>query len=127
MILSPFLLPKILSIFNKVFTMNKFLLLSVLSLGLTACQSTPITTKATTPTTEQQATAQNNILIVYYEQGKKATTLSAIAQLHGKMVYDYQNFNSVAVSFADVQKAKQVLAKTDGILSVIDNEVHQLH
>ncbi|MDO4222608.1 MAG: hypothetical protein Q4D05_01065 [Acinetobacter sp.] len=90
----------------------------------TACQHhTP------TPTSVQQENAPQHILIIYYDaEIGKADLLKAVKRYPAQVLYEYHNFNAIAIQFhGDMKHAKQHFQWIKGVLAVNENQIMSLH
>lgn len=67
-----------------------------------------------------QTSTNNSILIINYKQNEKGMALQAIAALNGEIIYDYNSFNSLAVSFnsRDIDTIKEKIKNNPSIIRV---------
>ncbi|MDO4997018.1 MAG: hypothetical protein Q4E16_00045 [Neisseria sp.] len=108
---------------NKLFNL---IALATLGLMLTACQSLPLSVSNTNQQVEHRAA---KVFIIYYDvQIGKTALLNAAKNYPAQIVYDYQNFHAIAVRVAgDVEQVKRDFGKVQGVLSVQEEQVLQLH
>ncbi|WP_296243327.1 MULTISPECIES: DUF333 domain-containing protein [unclassified Psychrobacter] len=74
-----------------------------------------------------QTSTDTSILIISYKPNEKDMALQAITALNGKIVYDYNSFNSFAASFdtKNIDTIKEKIEHNPSVISVErDNTVH---
>lgn len=91
------------------------------SLVAVSCRTHPSSEAVSTPSTSLQ-TEQNRTLIIMYDAavGKKPL-MKAVKQYNARLLYDYRNFNGIAISLPDsvhIEKAIARFKKVKGVLSV---------
>ena len=72
----------------------------------------------------------SNVLIIHYDKQVGTDKLQkAVKKQKAKIVYSYENFNAVAVSFPKEKSLDGMVkyfSKVKGVLTVQKNEIHQL-
>lgn len=80
-----------------------------------------------TPIVDKQ---YSNVLIIYYDQQVGTDKLQkAVKKQKAQIVYSYENFNAIAVSFPEEKSLDEMVkyfSKVKGVLAVQKNEIHQL-
>ncbi len=69
-------------------------------------------------------------LIIYYDsETGKDSLLQAIENYSAKIIYDYENFNAIAISIPknrNLEQAKKYFEKVNGVLLVENNRIVEL-
>ncbi|OOR88262.1 hypothetical protein B0181_08455 [Moraxella caviae] len=122
--------------FTKSHTFIKFgILASVVMTAplISACHTTtPQIPVQQTPAPTQldiTPTAINGALIVYFDASKKSQVLSAVAERGDTILYQYQNFNAIAIAPAtkNTKQALHFYQTLDGVLNAVPEQTLQLH
>lgn len=78
---------------------------------------------------EQKAYAPHTLIISYDVEVGKEPLLEAAKKMHSEVIYDYQNFNMLALRVpdkTDIQKAIRKLEKVKGVLQVNRDQIMHL-
>lgn len=78
---------------------------------------------------EQKTYAPHTLIISYDVEVGKEPLLEAAKKMHCEVIYDYQNFNMVALRVpdkTDIQKAIRKLEKVKGVLQVNRDQIMYL-
>lgn len=110
---------------------NSFICLTVFAGLCYNCHTPSRTTTATSPKTVNAATATPRFtLIIMYDKAKgKKSLMRAIRKWKAQMLYDYKNFNGIAISLPTTcgeQEAIQYFRNVKGVLSVQKDRKMQL-
>ncbi len=112
--------------------------IGTITLMITACQSQPSNTQPSiTPIhssnksldSQQHHKLYNpDTLIVFYNPDKKSSVMALLDKLNTKIIYDYQNFNGLAIKVNPnhAQSIKHTLQNNPDILSVEYDTILQL-
>lgn len=73
----------------------------------------------------------SNVLIIYYDKQIGTDKLQkAVKKQKAKIVYLYENFNAIAVTFPEEKSLDEMVkyfSRVKGVLAVQKNEIHQLN
>lgn len=101
--------------------------LCVLAMALSACTAMPDGIKAQPSVV--LTVAQSQVFIIYFDMDKKDKLLSVIHQHGDGIIYDYQNFNAMAVKITagNLNEKLKIYHHTDGVLQILTDQTIQLH
>jgi len=116
--------------------MNKFLILLPAAAALTGCAShrtAPEMPAQERPRMAREAEAEEyspRTLIIFYDaEVGKAPLLKAVKRLKAEVMYDYKNFNGIAIALpegSDIHEAMRQLQQVKGVLQVNRDRIMRL-